>query len=208
MSATRVLLLGAAVLTLAGCSGMSEQACVTTDWRAMGFEHGAHGQPAASGTGFQQACGAHGTTVAVESYRAGYAEGVRGYCQVNNAFALGRSGATYQGVCPADVAEPFVAEYNAGRRLSTLESAVRNVDARIASSHREQENVRQELGSIELQMAAATTTREQRLSLAARSAELGRRDGDITSQIEQFGRDRVVAERALRAQEQRVASTF
>ena len=45
--------------------------------------------------------------------------------------------------------------------------------------------------------AVAETTTEQRLTMVTRSAELGRRYGELTTEIQQLERDRAVAERAL-----------
>ena len=38
----------AAMLALAGCAGMSEQACLTSDWRTVGFEDGSLGRSEAT----------------------------------------------------------------------------------------------------------------------------------------------------------------
>ena len=132
MSVKRVLSLAVASYLIAGCSGMSEQACVSADWRTIGFEDGSLGR-SASGIGrYRQQCGEYGIAPDLESYRAGHADGARLYCRESNGFAVGHSGAAYQGVCAADQEPEFLAEYNAGRRLHELESALASVDARIA----------------------------------------------------------------------------
>ena len=120
MSAMRLLSLGAVVYLAAGCSGMSEQACVTADWRTVGFEDGTAGRSEGSIGRYRQQCSEHGVTPDLESYRAGHAEGVQIYCKESNGFAVGHSGAQYQGVCPADLEPRFLAEYNSGRRLHEL----------------------------------------------------------------------------------------
>ena len=56
MSATRILSLGAVVYLLAGCSGMSEQACATADWRTVGFEDGTAGRSEGSIGRYRQQC--------------------------------------------------------------------------------------------------------------------------------------------------------
>lgn len=197
MSATRLLSLCAVVYLAAGCSGMSEQACVTADWRTVGFEDGTAGRSEGSIGRYRQQCSEHGVAPDLESYRAGHAEGVRIYCRESNGFATGHSGAAYQGVCPADLEPDFLAEYNAGRRLHELESALASVDARIAGNYRAQEDIKQQLTDIGVAMIASDTTTEQRLAMVTRSAELGRRYGELTNEIPHLERDRAVAERAL-----------
>ena len=197
MSATRLLSLGAVAYIVASCSGMSEQACVTADWRTVGFEDGTYGRPEGNIGRYRQQCADHGVAPDLESYRAGHAEGVRIYCRESNGFVVGHSGSTYQGVCPADLEPEFMAEYNAGRRLHELESALASADSRIASNYRAQEGIKQELTDIGVKMIATDTTGEQRLQMVTRSADLGRRYGELTNEIQHLERDRALAERAL-----------
>jgi hypothetical protein len=208
MSATRLLSLGAALYLLAGCSGMSEQACATADWRTVGFEDGTAGRSEGSIGRYRQQCSEHGVSPDLESYRAGHAEGVRIYCKESNGFAVGHGGATYQGVCPADLEPDFLAEYNSGHRLHDLESALSVVDSQIASNYRAQESIKQELTDIDVQMIATDTTVEQRLAMVTRSAELGRRHGQLTTEIQQLERDRAVAERSLLEYRATLAAAF
>jgi hypothetical protein len=208
MSAIRVVALGAAVLVLAGCSGMSEQACLTTDWRTVGFEDGTFGRSVANIGSYRNACADYGIAPDLEAYRAGHAEGVEIYCRESNGFAVGHSGAAYKGVCPANLEAAFVSEYNAGRRLHELESALRNADARIASNYRAQESIKRELAENVAKTIAADTTAEQRVALVMRSADLGKRFGELTTEIRELERDRALAERALIDYEQTLAASL
>ncbi len=208
MSATRVSALGVLVWLVAGCSGMSEQACVTADWRTVGFEDGTLGRSEATIGRYRQQCADHGVAPDLDSYRAGHADGVRVYCRESNGFAVGHSGANYQGVCPADLEAAFVAEYNAGRRLHDFESALASVDSRIASNYRAQENIKQELTEIAAKMVATDTTPEQRVAMVTRSADLGRRYGELTNEIRDLERDRALAERDLLEYRATLAAVF
>jgi hypothetical protein len=208
MSATRFLSLGALAYLIAGCSGMSEQACLSADWRTVGFEDGTLGRSEAGIGRYRQQCGEHGVAPDLASYRAGHADGVRIYCRESNGFAVGHSGATYQSVCPADLEAAFVAEYNAGRQLHDLESALRGVDSRIASNYRAQENIKQEITGIAAKMVATDTTPEQRVAMVTRSAELGRRYGELTNEIRDLERDRALAERDLLDYRATLAAAF
>ncbi|HEX7236135.1 MAG TPA: DUF2799 domain-containing protein [Gammaproteobacteria bacterium] len=208
MSAMRILSLGAVAYLIAGCSGMSEQACVTADWRTVGFEDGTAGRSEGSIGRYRQQCSEHGVTPDLESYRAGHAEGVRIYCKESNGFAVGHSGASYQGVCPADMEADFLAEYNSGRRLNELESNLSSLESRIASNYRAQESIKQELTDIGISMIATDTTTEQRLAMVSRSAELGRHHGELTTEIKALERDRALAERALLDYRATLAAAF
>lgn len=208
MSATRVLSLGALACVLAGCSGMSEQACMSADWRTVGFEDGTLGRSEANIGRYRQQCGEHGVAPDLASYREGHAEGVRIYCRESNGFAVGHSGATYQGVCPTDLEPAFVAEYNVGRHLHELERALASVDSRIASNHRAQEGIKSDLTEIAAKMIASDTTAEQRVAMVTRSADLGRRYGELTTEIQQLERERAIAERELLDYRATLAAAF
>jgi hypothetical protein len=208
MSLKRVSFIYVVAHVIAGCSGMSEQACVTSDWRTVGFEDGTVGRSEATIGRYRQQCAEHGVAPDLESYRAGHADGVQVYCRESNGFAVGHSGATYQGVCPADLERAFVAEYNAGRRLHDLESALASADSRIAGNYRAQENIKQELTTIAAKMVATDTTPEQRVAMVTRSADLGRRYGELTTEIQQLERERALAERDLLDYQQALAGTF
>jgi hypothetical protein len=198
----------AALHLLAGCAGMSEQACVSADWRTIGFEDGTLGRsPAMIGT-YRQQCADHGVAPDLDSYRAGHGEGVQIYCRASNGFAAGHSGGAYQSVCPADLESDFLAEYAVGRRLFELESALRSVESRIAGDYRAQENIKQELTSIGATMIAGETTAEERLRLVNRSADLGRRYGELTAEIQQLERERALHERELFDYRQTLVARF
>jgi hypothetical protein len=197
-------LVGTAVLT--GCAGMSEQACLISDWRAVGFEDGASGRSVTSIGNYRQACSKHGVTPDLDAYRAGHAEGVEIYCRPNNGFEVGRSGATYQGVCPADLESAFLANYDSGRRLYELESALHRIDNQIASNARAQESIREELTAIAATMVSGETTAEERVVLVSRTAELGRRYGELSASTDALKQERVVHEQELRRYQETLAT--
>ncbi|HUQ51060.1 MAG TPA: hypothetical protein VM692_02485, partial [Gammaproteobacteria bacterium] len=92
--------------------------------------------------------------------------------------------------------------------LYTLEAALASVDSRIAANYRAQENIKQELTSIAAKMIAADTTTEQRLTMVTRTAELGRRHGELNAEIQQLERDRAYAEREALDYREALAGTF
>lgn len=190
---------------LGGCAGMSEQACVTADWRTIGFEDGTLGRSEAMIGNYRKQCGEHGVTPNLDAYRAGHAEGVQSFCRSGHGFDVGHSGAQYEGVCPANLEPAFLAQYNAGHRLFELESALNSVDARIANDHRTQDGIKHELAAIAATMIAPETTNEQRIMLVSRSAELGRRYGELTKEIEQLEYERVAHARDLYDYQQTLA---
>lgn len=208
MSPSRALYLMITGCALSGCAGMSEQECLTLDWRTVGFEDGTRGRPVGTIGNYRQACSKYGVSSDLESYRAGHAEGVEVYCRPAQGFEVGHRGATYQGVCPANLEPDFLVAYNSGRRLHELESTVRQIDSRLASHRREQENIKKELTAIGVSMVAEGTSAEERLLLVTESAELGQRYGELSAEIDALEEQRVVSAAALRDYQETLAFGF
>ncbi len=194
------------LLALAGCSGMSQQACQSSDWRTVGFDDGSVGRSESTFANYQRQCAEHGVQPNLDAYRQGHAQGVEVYCRAGNGFEVGHSGSVYQGVCPKNLEPEFLANYNSGHRLYELEAAVRNIDAQIASNNYEQERIRGELTSIAAAMISSDTKPEDRVVMVSRSAELGRRYGELTNATQSLTAERAVQDRELRDYQQTLSA--
>lgn len=119
----RKMAIVALVLLTGGCASMSEEECLVADWRALGYEDGAAGRTVAQLGERRQACAEYGVRPDTGAYRAGRSEGLRLYCTEQRGFRLGRSGRTYNGVCPAGLEAPFLHAYQAGRDIYRAQAA-------------------------------------------------------------------------------------
>jgi len=208
MTTIRTAFLLTASVLLTACAGMSEQACLVSDWTTVGFEDGVAGRPVGSIGRYRQMCGKHGVAPDLASYRAGHADGVETYCRPGNGFEVGRRGSSYQNVCPADMEGEFLTAYDSGYHLYELETALRRVEAQLASNDREQHRIKQELTAIAASMVSNETTGEERVLLVARAAELGTRHGELSADSEALEEDRVLHERDLLDYRQTLAAGF
>jgi hypothetical protein len=180
-------------LGLYGCASMSEQECLVTDWRSVGFEDGVAGRTEGSIAGYRQACSQHGVTPNLDQYRSGHAEGVEVYCRAGNAFEVGHRGARYQGVCPAGTEQEFLAAYSEGRQLYELEGAVRTIDNQISARYRHLETIKKDLTAAAAAIVADETSAERRAELLLETASMAKEQGQIEEEIEALE-----VERALR----------
>jgi len=167
-----LLFVALAVAGLSGCAGMSEQECLVTDWRSVGFEDGAAGRAETAIGNYRQACGQHGVAPNLDQYRQGHAEGVEVYCRPGRGFDVGRRGGRYQGVCPADVEPEFLAAFSEGRQLYELESSLRSIDSRIAAGHRRLDAIDRELAGAAAAIIADGTGAERRAELLLETKSL------------------------------------
>ena len=114
----RLLALGAAALSLAGCvSPAVKQYCSTADWDQVGFQDGLNGKLLKTLTVRQEYCAKTDFTVNGDAYQIGWERGVRAYCTPEGGFRSGAEDSEYNGVC-ADFGEAeFLAQRERGAEM-------------------------------------------------------------------------------------------
>ena len=208
MTRSKSILASLITLALSGCATMNEQQCLVSDWRSVGFEDGALGRPAETIGKYRQACTKHGVSPDLELYRSGHADGVESFCQPVKGFNYGRSGATYRGVCPADLEYGFLAAYNDGRQLHELEVSVRSADSQIAQRKRALENIKAEITDKEAVLVMEGVSASERIILLNETKELARQHGIIETEIVELERNRALRTEDLLEYRQALAYEF
>lgn len=97
---------------LTGCASttLSSEECRAADWRAQGVEDGRAGQPAAYFVRYVEECAGVASPDRA-AWSDGREEGLFTYCTPAGAYAVGREGRAYSGVCP-DPVDPEILEAN------------------------------------------------------------------------------------------------
>ena len=199
LSSRLALIVGnlAAVIALSGCSSMSEQECLASDWRMVGYEDGVQGY-AGDGIGrYRKACGKHGVTPDLAQYQLGRDQGLREFCKPLNGFRVGARGGGYSGVCPAELDESFVDAYQSGRQLYALRSRVGSTASEIDSMRAELDRIDRDLVSVAAQILDPAVTNEQRAQLVVDSKQMAERKGEIKARIPQLESELNVYQRDL-----------
>src|SRR5262245_13606325 len=119
---------------IAGCATLDKDQCLRADWYAIGLEDGARGQPLERAGDHRRACAEHGVTPKIEPYLAGRNEGLKSYCTYEKGFSVGRSGQSYSGVCPANLAGNFTAGFQRGKDLHDVRRRLDTVNEQIRKS--------------------------------------------------------------------------
>lgn len=132
-------------LLLGGCATMNESECLNADWQVIGLADGAAGRLPSYIQKHQSACAKHNVTPDLVAYRQGHAEGLHEYCTNENGFRIGRSGAGYNGVCPEDLAQPFLDGYDVGREFYVAVSAINETEATIRSHKKQLDRINVEI---------------------------------------------------------------
>ncbi len=91
-----------ALLLLAGCSALSEQQCHLGDWYGLGYQDGQAGRSRSRLEEYHKSCADYGVTPDPTRWQEGYDKGLAYYCIPELAYAKGKNGDEYHGVCPND----------------------------------------------------------------------------------------------------------
>jgi|CXWL01.1.fsa_nt_gi hypothetical protein len=138
----RVVIFAAlAVCAMAVCapSASAQEAC-PSDWRAAG-------QADASSTGASRLADRSAACAGADAdaYNAGFDEGLRSFCSVQNGFRLGRGGGEVRAECDADLADGFVQAFNDGARLHASEEVLAQARLSLAELQRRRRDVERQL---------------------------------------------------------------
>ena len=196
-----------ALFGLNGCATMTADECVMSDWHTIGYEDGARGYTADNLGNRRKSCAKHGVAPDFEAYQAGREEGLRQYCQPSRGFSLGASGANYNGVCPGYMEADFVAAFNSGHKLYTLEMNVSNASNQISNKKRALETTNNQMREAEATMISSDTTVENRVLAMADLKDLSEKTGQLEAEIDDLIAKRAKAEQRLARYQTRVANT-
>lgn len=127
-----------AMLVLASCASLSQEACLQGDWRGIGYADGAEGRDESYLARHAEACAEIGVVPDAALWRAGRAEGLGLYCTPSNAYDIGRRGQRLRPVCQGYDTGPLVRANAQGleyweisQEIYRLESEIRLLDGRI-----------------------------------------------------------------------------
>jgi uncharacterized small protein (DUF1192 family) len=198
----------AAALATGCATKMSKDECRHVDWRTVGYEDGATGQPAGRIGDHRRACAEHGVIPDLAAYNAGRDAGMREFCQAHNGYRVGASGQAYYGSCPADLAPAFERGYDTGRELYVRQRRVNDAEEAIAYRRAEIRRLEDGLTRGAVTMIGDTSTAEQRTQAVIDAKQAAERIGRLRKEIEELEADRERYERELDAYQRTVASTY
>ncbi len=201
------ILMAGAMIVLSGCAAMSGEECLTSDWRAIGYEDGAQGYASDRLGQRRKACAKHGVTPDFQAYQDGRSEGLKEYCQPQQGFNLGADGGRYNGVCPAHLEPDFLDAYRTGAQLHTLRANVNSANYRISAKQRELDNLDDVVGKKEAALIADETTVQDRVLILADLKELSERKGQLEAEILDLVEDRALHEQQLASYEAMLADS-
>ena len=111
---------------------VSGDPCKNADWFEVGRIDGINGVPLHSST-YAGRCQAQGAKIDPELYGAGWERGLTDYCTPEHAYDAGRSGETYNGVCPKNMEAKFLKRFKVGAEIAALEKKNAAIEGQVES---------------------------------------------------------------------------
>lgn len=179
----RSLLVLLSLSVLGGCASMSAEECMSSDWRTVGYEDGVMGRSGATIGNYRKACAKAGVAPDLGEYQAGREAGLREFCRPQNGYALGERGGSYQGVCPAESEPGFLAAYEEGRTLYSLRADVRNLEAELARTEQQIDQIEVAIETETIRMVGEGLSPEERLAILAETKRLAERKSELRDRI-------------------------
>lgn len=172
MQHLRSLVACAALVTLAGCGGMSASECELADWRAVGYEDGAQGRATESFATYRKSCAEHTVSPNFQAYQSGREAGLREYCRPEKGFREGARGVAYTGACPADLEVAFYNRYIDGRTLYKMQAAVNSTSRDLQKRRSRMDEIEKELTQSMTDVLIGATSNEERAVLVVGTKQL------------------------------------
>lgn len=165
-------LLAAAAIGLSSCATMSEDQCLAGAWGERGYKDGLEGRAPSRLADHAQACAKYGVGPDESVYFAARERGLAEYCTPYGGFDAGRTGKTYEGVCPYERERVFLSAYEDGRLVGGAESALSSAESRITTLENLIEKNEEKIRGKRRELEARGLTDEQRRAIRDRIREL------------------------------------
>jgi len=99
---------------MAGCSTISEEACVAGSWESLGYEDGRNGNSRGKFSKIAETCTKYGVSANASEYFSGYSKGLPLYCSYDRGYDHGVSGRSVKEECREINAIPYFDGYDEG----------------------------------------------------------------------------------------------
>lgn len=147
------------LIVLTGCATLSQEDCRRGDWYGLGIKDGLAGETGGRLSEHAKACYEYGIAVGNDAYLAGREQGLREYCRLENAFAVGLNGRPYHHVCPPAI-DGLFAHYHASAyavhedraELDRIDSELSGQESRLQDkklNDRERARIRDEIRDLD-----------------------------------------------------------
>jgi hypothetical protein len=171
---------------IGGCASLNESECRSADWRTIGYEDGARGEPASRIGKHRHACASHGVAPNLTAYQQGREEGLRQFCRPQNGYRLGEQGVPYRGVCPPYLESDFYVAYETGKRIYDVTTRIRHTKKRIRNKEQRRARLEHDRHARQAELLGEAVSPLRRAELLAETIEIVSDESSMEAQIDQL----------------------
>lgn len=113
------------------CATLSQSECLQSDWHELGVRDGTQGYARERLDEHKTACAEYGISPDPNAYHEGRKAGLEIYCTAENGLEQGKTGATYNHVCPAELETVFLKNHKLGHEIYELTQQIHKVEHEI-----------------------------------------------------------------------------
>ena len=159
--------IGLTLLAVAGCTSVTKEACLSTNWQEAGFQDGANGRAKADAHSWRSKCALKNFDVDYAAYDDGFAHGLTSFCKPQNIFAFGARGGVYKGNCEAGNERGLQQAYFAGRTLFDYEREVSGLRGEIRQAEYDRKDLENRILDAESELIAPVASSQERALIIA-----------------------------------------
>ncbi|MDH3347376.1 MAG: DUF2799 domain-containing protein [Desulfobulbaceae bacterium] len=171
------------LLLSSGCATMNQSECLNADWRIIGMEDGAKGKLTSHIGRHRSACAKYSIAPDLETYLQGHKEGVTQYCTEHNGFLEGKSGSTYNGICPSQSEILFLKGYERGKANYLLKQDIKKLRNSISTNEVTIRELKDKSRSKEQQLIHQNISAQKRAELLRTIKRIERKRGRLQETI-------------------------
>ncbi len=127
----------AAVVALAACATLSEDACRGGNWSDIGLRDGSNGRSPDFIDQHTKACSRYGIAVDQSKWEAGRQQGLKTYCTARNVYREGANGRRLRSVCPIELQDALELANERGLRWHSIGQDIADAEREIRSINRQ-----------------------------------------------------------------------
>lgn len=153
---------------LSGCATLSKSECRNADWSLIGFEDASRGYAMDRIGQHRRACSKVDVVPDMTGYETGHKKGAHQYCTPARGYREGINGASYNGICPADLEQQFTRAYRDGQEIFQIKQRINSTASLLANYLQQIDQLYVDIASHEQAIVdSASSSVSRRESIAA-----------------------------------------
>ncbi len=144
-----------------GCSGVSKNQCMESNWKNKGIEDGKKGLAAEQILETQKVCSKKGMDFPITEYKEGWEQGIADYCAPQNGFNMASKGKDMKVEnCPIQFRPALAKNIDLGKKFADAESKIEKLQNESKSLKGDKKDIKQKISDVERELSDLKAQKE------------------------------------------------